>query len=1111
MLSIGLVVIAALAWVAVLFGTAVYAERRSGAFARHWRHVYTLSLAVHCTSWTFYGTVTQAARYGWPLPPTFIGAILFYALAFSFMIRLVRLARESNATSLADLIATRLGKDAWLAATVTLVAVLGLIPYIALQLQAITMSFSTLIAGSGGWVDTAPPVWRDGVLYLALAMALFAMLFGTRRASAVEHNRGLVLAIAFESLFKLVAMLALGAFVFFALDLPDTAAAARTQVESTASGFAPLVLLGALAMFLMPHQFHVGVVECRDERDVRTARWQFPLYLLLIALPGLPLAKAGTALFGDSVPSDMYSLALPLSQGNEGLALLVFLGGLSASTGMVIVSTLALSLMIGNHWFAPGLLRAAWLRGQSDDQRGALLLLRRGGILAIMLLGWAYSRLVSGNEALADVGAVSFSALATLAPAMVFAVWRPQTQPRAAVAGILSGFAVWAWVTLTPMVADLLGAEAGWMRDGPFGWSWLSPDSLFGLTGWSRLGRAVGASLFVGTLVTLLLSMRRETTSRQAARGSDLQTLRNAGRRFLPAHKVDQLLRGAPAAGPVPALVETRLERELAAVLGSASARLLLDAARREAGPDLDTVAAIVGEASQDLRFNQSLLEAALENMSQGISVVDSELRLVAWNGRYAQLFGFPPGMLKVGLPIEALIRHNMRQGIIGPVNIEQEARKRLQHMRAGTPYHAERRFPDGTVVEIRGNPMPSGGFVATFTDVTAFRDAEAELKRANETLEQRVEERTASLEQAKHEAERANDAKGRFLAAVGHDLLQPLHAAQLFTDALAKQLDPPRRRSLDQVRGALDSTTDLLTGLFDMSRLEAGGLLPQMRDFPLAELLDPLASEFRALAEERGLRFRYAPTAVWVHGDPQLLRRVLQNFLANAVRYTREGAIVLGTRRDGDGVRIEVHDTGPGIDPSQRALIFEEFRRGDGVAGQGLGLGLAIADRITRLMDAPIGLRSRVGQGTVFSLRLPRAQAAERSEPVPARAGLAGSHVLLVDNDPAALAALAALLQGWGCSVDAAAGGEGAEEALSRRQAVLWLFDHHLDDGDTGIALRERLAARFGARPTLILSADDSGEVRRAAMECGLSLLQKPVRPLALKSILDRLLASRQ
>lgn len=1103
MLSVGAVALAGLLWLALMFATALYGERRPTLFARHWRHVYALSLAVHCTSWTFYGTVTQAARYGWPLPPTFLGAILFYALAVAFMVRLVRLARETNATSIADLIATRLGKDAWLAAAVTAVAVLGLIPYIALQLKAVTMSFATLTAGAGGTPASAP--WRDSALYVALAMALFAMLFGTRRASAAEHNRGLVLAMAFESLFKLAAMLALGAFVWFGLGaLPDAASAPPPQ---PAGGFAPLVLLGALAMFILPHQFHVGVVECRDDRDVSTARWLFPLYLALIALPALPLARAGTALLGDSVPSDMYALALPYSQGRHGVALFAFLGGLSAATGMVVVSTLALSLMIGNHWFAPGLLRSAWSKPRGGDRRGDVLLLRRACIVAIMLSAWAYSRWIGGSEALADVGAVSFSALATLAPALGFAVWRPQTPPRAAIVGMVGGFAVWTWVMLVPMLAGQGDAAPAWLREGPLGQAWLSPAGLFGLTGWSPLGRAVGASLFVGIALTLLAVGWRREAPRLAGRRLGREALRAAGLRFLARERVEQLLADAPASGPVPDAVEARVERELSAVLGSASARLLLNAARSEAG-ELDTVAAIVGEASQDLRFNQQLLEAALQNMSQGISVVDREQRLVAWNRRYAELFGFTEELLQVGRPVADLTRWALLRM---PHRGSDEAalQRRIAFMRAGTPHLTERVFPDGSIIEIRGNPMPGGGFVATYTDVSDSRRAEIELKRANETLEQRVAERTALLETAKREAEHANDAKSRFLAAIGHDLLQPLHAAHLLTDALQQRSDGEQNELARQIGGALDSTADLLTTLLDMSRLEAGGLAPEPRDFPLADVLEPLAEQFRAIAAERGLRLRFVPTRAWTHGDPQLLRRILQNFLANAVRYTLRGGVLLGARRVGGRLRVEVHDTGPGIAEHESQAIFEEFRRGEDAAGQGLGLGLSIADRIARLLDAPLSLRSRLGVGTVFAVELPRLASCQAAPAATARGGLAGRVLLAVDNDPMALDALRQMLEGWGCRVLAATDGDGAESALAGETADAWLFDFHLDRDDTGVALHERLAARFGARPCLILSADQTGAVRHAAQQADLPLLSKPLRPLALKSVLDRLLAA--
>ncbi|MBS0228329.1 MAG: PAS-domain containing protein [Proteobacteria bacterium] len=1108
MLNLTVVALAVLAWMALMFGTALYAERHPGVLSRHWRHVYTLSLAVHCTSWTFYGTVTQAARYGWPLPPTFIGAILFYTLALAFMMRLVRLARASNATSIADLIATRLGKDAWLAAIVTLVAVLGLIPYIALQLQAITLSLTAVTVGFGAADGSAPPFWRDGALYVALVMAAFAILFGTRRVSAAEHNRGLVLALAFDSLFKLVAMLAFGGFLWLGLrDVPATNAA---PVAQAAGGFVPLVILGAMAMFVMPHQFHVAVVECRDERDVRTARWQFPLYLLLIALPTLPAARAGAALLGDRVPTDMFALALPLSQGHAGMGLLVFLGGLSAATGMVIVATLTLSLMIGNHWFAPGLLRSAWAGSRGDDHRGGLLLLRRGGILAIMLLGWAYARLVSGSEALADVGTVSFSALATLIPALGFAVWRPRTPPLAASCGILASFIAWLWVMLVPLLVTGSGADAAWLQSGPFGLGWLAPDTLFGLTGWSRVGRAIGVSLFVGTAVTLLISVLRDQPQRDVVRGAGLEALRRAGRRFLPQARVDELLQAAPAIGPVPSVIESRLEHELAAVLGSASARLLLDAARRaQPGADLDTVAEIVGEAREDLRFNQRLLEAALENMSQGISVVDADLHLVAWNRRYEELLGYPPGMLQVGMPIADASQWALREVAgIDPDRATEALSRRLEHMRAGTPHLSERVFKDGNIVEIRGNPMPGGGFVATFTDVTDFRQAEHGLKRINETLEQRVDERTALLESAKREAEHANDAKSRFLAAIGHDLLQPLHAAHLLVDTLQQHGAEPQRELARQIGDALDSTTDLLGTLLDMSRLEAGGLVPEPREFPLAEVLEPLVAQFRVLARERGLRLRFVPTRTWVRSDPQLLRRVLQNFLANALRYTVRGGVLIGVRRVGGELRIKVHDTGPGIEPAQRELIFEEFRRGGEGHGQGLGLGLAIARRIAQLLGTEIGLASQIGRGSCFSMAVPRVQIGLQQRQ-PTR-GLQGLRVLIVDNESVAGTALATVLRGWGCKPLAVTDGEAARIALEATTFDVWIFDFHLDDGDNGVALRARLTSEFAPVPCLILSADQTGAVRSAAQEAGLPLLLKPLRPLALKSMLDRMLAAR-
>ncbi|MDO5609319.1 MAG: PAS-domain containing protein [Pseudomonadota bacterium] len=1099
MLSSSAVIIVALGWVLAMFAVASFAERRPQAFAAHWQHVYALSLAVYCTSWTFFGTVTQAARYGWPLPPTFVGTLLLYLLAGAALLKLVKLAQASNATSIADLIATRLGKDAWLAATVTLIAALGLIPYIALQLRAVSSGFELLVGRAAASTD----IWLDSTLYVALAMAAFAIAFGARHANAAEHNRGLVLAMAFDSLFKLGAMLALGVFVWFKL---GDAVPANVPPAPSGEGFMPLVLLGALAMFTLPHQFHVGVVECRNPQHVRTARWLFPVYLVLIALPILPLARVGQAVLGADVPSDSYVIALPMAEGSQGMAMLAFLGGLSAAAGMVVVSALTLSLMIGHHWLLPWFSRG-WGRAGQGDLRGRVLLMRRAGIIVLMLLAWRFSRTISGSAALADVGALSFSALATLAPALAFAVWRPQTPPLAVTIGLLAGFLTWVWALPLPLLAEDWAAPPAWLQHGPFGVNWLAPDQLFALTGWSRLGRAVAASLLVGSLVTALLAAWRGPARLRARRGLAVAQLRLLAQRFLPPARVDDLLARMPANAIVPRPVEENIERELAAVIGAASSRVLLNAARRQSGRDLDAVADIVDETSVDLRFNQRLLEAALENMSQGISVVDADLRLMAWNRPYAEMFGFPPALLRVGLPIAEASRWALRR-MPEAADIEAGLARRLAHMRAGTPHLSERVLPDGRIIQIRGNPMPGGGFVATFTDVTDFRQAEAELKRGNETLEQRVDERTALLENAKREAERANDAKSRFLAAIGHDLLQPLHAAHLFADALGQRVSSHEsRRLVEQVGGALDSTTALISDLLDMSRLEAGGLQPELQRFALADVLLPLMSEGRVVANERGLELRFVASRAWVHSDPRLLRRIVQNFLPNALRHVERGRVLVGVRRAGAQLRIEVHDTGPGIALAQQELIFDEFRRGDQARGQGLGLGLAIARGIADVLQLPIGLRSTPGRGSVFFVELPRVSAVAVSSPPAGK--LAGLRVLVVDNDPTALDALASVLHGWGCTVAACHDGAMAAATLAAEPAQLWLFDYHLNDGDDGIALYRRLCDQFGQRPCLVLSADQTGSVRAAAQDAGLPLLAKPLRPLALKSMLDRLLVA--
>ena len=1104
----GVLAAAGLVWLGLLFAVAVVGQRSPARFRGAWPVVYSLSLAVYCTAWTFYGTTTQTVRSGWPLPPTFIGTIAMFVFGWPFLARLIELSKQHNSTSIADFVASRFGKSSMLAAVVTTVAVLGIVPYIALQLKAVAMSFSALTGVEPG--GSGPNAWRDLAFYIAVTMSLFAVLFGTRTASAVEHNRGLVLAMGFESLFKLGAMLALAFFVLFGLHegIADWNASTPKLSFSSPGTFVTLMLLGALAMFTLPHQFHIGVVECRDQKHLRTARWLFPLFLVLIGLPVLPLARAGEALLGgQGVAPDLYVLMLPLSDGQSGLALFAFLGGLSAATGMVILASLTLSIMIGNHWLTPLLLnrRAATDRALGIPVRTQ----RRLGIGLVLLMAYVYSRAAGTADALADIGSLSFSGLAQLAPAVVLAVYRPGLPPRALLAGLLGGVAIWGYVLLLPMMMS--DSPGHWLVSGPLGANWLAPSSFLGLGGLESLPRAVLVSL--ATNLALIALIARLPGDSEAAPGSarhlDRTVLRNLAARFLPAERCARLFAGD---APIEVL-EARVEHELAAVLGAASARLLLDAARRRTPAPLETVADLVGQAAEQARFSREVLSGALENMSQGICVIDDRLRLVAWNRPYLELFDYPPDLIRVGQPVADLLRHNAQSGLMGGGDIDAKIERRLAHKRAGTRHRIERRWPDGRIIEIRGNPMPGGAFVATFTDVTAFREAESELKRVNETLEQRVRARTAELEQAKVEAERADSAKSRFLAAVSHDLVQPLNAAQLMTHSLARKVEgEDHRQSILRISGALGATEHLLEGLLDISRLDAGGLEPRVTDFPLNELFEQLSGEFSVLARERGLTLRCRPTSVRVTSDPQLLRRILQNFLSNAVRYTRRGRIVLGVRRRQGRVLAGVWDTGPGIPIASQRTIFEEFRRLDADAGApGLGLGLAIAERMARLLDHPLKLESFEGRGTMFGVELPLASdSGARSDVQQAFTEASGGRILLVDNDPQMLESLSQLLREWAFEVVAASG---VEEALARCSGCcfeLLVLDYHLDGGQTGLDLLEALRDAGQTGSALLISADHAAELRRASEAAGCSLLHKPIRPLALRSMLRRILPAR-
>ncbi len=1166
----GWVVIAvALSYIGLLFVIASYGDRmrRVARADRARLIIYPFCLAIYCTSWTFFGSVGLASRSGFDFLTIYIGPILMVGLCSPLIMRIVRLAKAQNITSIADFIAARYGKNQAVAATVATIAIIGTIPYIALQLKAVSSSLTTILAHIPDTSFTQP-LFGDLALFVALMMAAFAVLFGTRHIDATEHQDGLMLAIATESIIKLAAFLAVGAFVTFwifdgpsalfsqALSRPDTA-----KILTNAPQFSTLLamtMLSFVAIILLPRQFHVTVVENHSEAEIRRAKWLFPLYLVLINLFVVPIAMAGLLTFpaggasGDmfvpgGVDSDMFVLALPLHAGSNLLTVAAFVGGLSAATAMVIVESVALAIMVSNDIVVPLVLqrREALITGRTDI--GALLLMvRRIAIVVILGLAYLYYHSV-GDAQLASIGLLSFSAIAQLAPVFFGGlIWRRGTA-RGAMAGLIVGVAVWAYTLLLPSVVNsgILGGSV--LSEGPWGLWLLRPQSLLGLdlpplvhgVVWSlvlnilayvgfSLGRSptsierLQADLFAPSSLTPTPSFRLwrssvtveelgTTVARYLGEGrtrTSFESFASAQQtRLDPKGDADfQLLRHA--------------EHLLASAIGAASSRLVLSLLLRKRTVSTKAALKLLDDANAAIHYNREILQNALEHVSEGIAVFDKDLQLICWNRQFGEILDLPRELIGIGVRLDEILRFNAERGVLGVGPIETLINERISRYLSAEPF-LERFVERGLVVEVRANRMPDGGIVTTFTDITPTVQAAEELERANESLERRVRERTteltrlnAALERARADAEEANISKTRFLAAASHDISQPLNAARLYVTSLIERERGKETAGLaGNIDASLEAVEEILGALLDISRLDSGAMKPEIATFRLDEMLSQIEVEFAPLAKEKGLSLFFVPCTLAVTSDRRLLRRLLQNLISNAVKYTPNGRVLVGCRRRKGKLRIDVYDTGLGIPQSKKRAIFREFHRLDEGAkvARGLGLGLSIVERIARVLNHRVDFKSAVGRGSRFSIEVPRSDATPvartpRYESIGAETRqLTGMSVLCIDNDQQILDGMGALLGGWGCRVFKADGLAATVSVLDEAGAAPngLLVDYHLDEGN-GIDAIIELRRRFGSDlPAILITADRSPHVRERARKQGVEVLHKPLKPAALRALL--------
>eukprot|EP01093_Parvamoeba_rugata_P001306 TRINITY_DN1165_c0_g1_i3.p1 TRINITY_DN1165_c0_g1~~TRINITY_DN1165_c0_g1_i3.p1 ORF type:complete len:1158 (+),score=241.61 TRINITY_DN1165_c0_g1_i3:27-3500(+) len=1151
MLSIWTVGTVVALYLLALFAIAFWGDKRLRDNQQH-PILYSLGLGVHCTSWAFFGTTSQAAEYGWAIIPTYMGIILTMAFAFPVVLHISRLCQQHNISSLADLIGLKYQHSHLIAALVTLLCFIGVIPYIALQLDAITKSINLISADTQGRIENVS-------LYVAGLMAIFAIIFGTRTLNLTDKHPGLLLTIAFESLVKLVALWVVGLFVCFylfdgVLDLMTQASASDAARDVIYADRAPWVylshvMLGVCSMFVLPRQFHMNFVELNGEGELRTARWLFPLYLLGMTVFLIPLALAGKVLLPASVNSDAYVLALPLFAENTGVSIIAFIGGMSATTSMVIVATLALGIMIANNLVTPLWLKLR-LRAEPNHtmQPAKILTIRRLTVLVVLSVALWYHLNVSQSSPLVKSGIIAIALLSQCLPVLMFGLYWQRSTKAAAVCALLAGFSGWLGFVLYPSIMS-----SYYFNPAP-------SDAELGLGfAYSMLANCI--TFMLVSLITFkrpLQDVESDTFTAPslAIRIHDLTALTH---RVLDSHVhqtlVNQLsvsLSQANHLGYANHTLLNRAEKLLSAQVGAPSARILLGAIAQTRSEHLPELVDWVEEASQSFQFNHEVLQSSVQNIEQGISVLDEKLQLLAWNERYVELFNYPRGFLKTGLSIEDILIYNAQRGLFGNTDpdtanknaalnaqINEQITKRIAFMKDGSRYKYVRKQHDGKVIELNGSPLPGGGYVTTYSDITEYIAIQEALEQAKSELEARVARRTEELQHAKLAADKANESKSKFLAAAGHDLMQPFNAATLFAAMLAQKTQGSELATLSEgVVSSLNSAESLLTMLLDMTKLESGVLTATPSTFRLDDMLGPLVQEFTVIATAKGLTLRYVKTSLVVRSDKNLLRRIIQNLLSNAIRYTNSGSVLIGARRTqgtqgsnvSDTATICVYDTGPGIAEHQQDDIFNEFHQLDSQhSSQGLGLGLTIVERICHLLHHPVSLASTVGKGSVFCVALPRRSEitppatptlpslSAPQELAPQKRFLMGKRVLLLENDEQIILAMKSLLIEWGANMICATG---LADALttSRQPPDLLLVDYHLALGETGTkvveALREHWISEGSNKEDcnkyddnkmtgVLITANRSEGIREEAAELGLLYLPKPVKPAALKRLL--------
>ena len=968
-----------LAYLCFLFVVAAVAERfgRRRLVSRLRTLTYVMAVSVYCTAWTFYGSVGLAANRGLEFLTIYLGPALI-ALTWPTMLRkLVRVAKEQRITTISDFIGSRYGKSAALGTLVAVLVVVGMIPYIALQLKAVSVSFRMMIPGDSLLSGFDP------TLLVAGTLALFGILFGARNLDFTRQQTGLMTAVAVESIVKLVAFLLVGGWVTWGLfggfgDIFTAIAASPwsrlltldTPPAASYARWAAMLLISMMAVILLPRQFHVLVVQNPRERDVHTAAWAFPLYLLAINVFVLPIAFGGLLTFGDVASADSFILALPLRADAGLVAVTVFLGGFSAATAMIVVDSLALSKMISNDIVLPFLLR----RRRLEEVYSASLASTRLGILVVVTLGFLWARIEAGPFLLVEMGLLSFIAVTQCAPAVLFGLYWRRGNRKGALAGISAGFALWFYTLIVPAVVKDGAVPISLLEAGPLGIGWLRPTALFSLEGLDSISHGVFWSLFVNVAAYLLVSIFTAQDADERSQAAafvglvekaepsptpailSVPEIERLLHLYVPAEDADailgELLGGkTPRELSLPDLLDLRirLERMLAASLGAAAARYIIEDRFTISKGEAQELVESFQTMQRSLGKSERLLASVVESVEDCIFTTDVEGRLITLNPAGRRLLGRDAAAGPL-TRLDVLDEADRRR--VGPAIKRAVANGRPWRGAVQGLTRARRRFPAhlavSCVFDEKGQVLGTVGVLRDLTEQVATQ----------QRLIQR--EKLASL--------------GEMAAGVAHEIRNPLGGIQMATNLLSSSAMNDRRISQEMAQSITSGIAEIEAIIADLLDYARETRL-DCQEYALGRILAPVVEACAADGRARGVRVvaHGLEDAVVASVDGQRLRQVFTNVMQNALEATerqRSGRVEVRLhQRETAGV-VEIADNGVGIQPEHREKIFLPFYT---TKPTGTGLGMAIVKKIMDLHGGEIEIDSAPGRGTTIRLIIPR------------------------------------------------------------------------------------------------------------------------------------------